>query len=217
MALKVYVNHTSDDVPRIGNESKYTEINLTNDYFIFSNGSDVVKNGEPRPSEIALTQAGVIIDTVDVPVPHYFLLDASEGEAGTLVEILNAGAKNKMYVFCFSFDAATASEPMLELWDDSGMDTINLYSLGEGDEDDSWWRGIVTTDATPPGAIWEGLNTGGSTLAGATDGHFLRLNKGNGVLTIAKDLYCNLKITTEANFTHAGVEKPIFAIKYTTN
>lgn len=208
MALKVYVNTSTNDLSRIASPSDFVEINLTNDYFVFSNGSDIVKDGEPIPSEISLTQAGVIIDDVDVTVPHYFLADMSDL---LLKEIHNAGNQNKRYVFCFSFDAATASEPMLELWDNSTMDSINLYSLGEGSEEDSWWKGVVTTDALP------GVNWVGNPLAGASDGHFLRLNNGNGALIVAKDLYCNLKIIVPANFTQAGVEKPIFAVKYTTN
>ena len=209
MALKVYVNTSTNDLTRIASPGDFVELNLASDYLIFSNGSDVVKDGEPIPSEIALNQAGVIIDTVDVIVPHYFLADIS---AVLLKEIHNMGNKDKMYVFCFSFDAATASEPMLELWDDDTMDSIDLYSLGEADEDDSWWRGIVTTDGTAPGADWVG-----SKLAGASDGHFLRLNRGNGALTVAKDLYCQLKVIVPANFTVASTEHPIFAVKYTSN
>jgi len=215
MALKVYANiQDVNDLPKSTNLSDFVELNLTSDYLIFSNGSDVVKNGEPIPSEIALIQAGAIIDTVPVIVPKYFLADISDT---ILKEIYNMGDKNKRYVFCFSFDAATASEPMLELWDDDTFLTTNLYSLGEGNPDNSWWWGVVTTDALP-GANWLGNSPSvGSKIAGASDGHFLRLNNGNGALTAPKDLYCQLKIIIPSSFTHAATQKPVFAVKFTTN
>ncbi|MFH0805978.1 MAG: hypothetical protein V1901_03835 [Patescibacteria group bacterium] len=214
MPLKVYINTDTQDLPRGSSGVEFVEMSLVNDSLIFSNGSNVVADGLVIPGEIALTQAAAIIDIVDVIVPKYFLADAS---AVILKEIHNAGNQNKIYVFCFSFDAATASEPILELWDNTAMNTVFLYSLGGDnvsveDPDDSWWRGIVTTDGTAPGFNWVG-----NKLAGATDGHFLRLNKGNGALIVAKDLYCQLKIVIPANFAYAAAEHPIFSIKFTTN
>jgi hypothetical protein len=205
--LTIYANTGLTDLALgIG---EFEEIDTDNDSLIFSAGSDSVKDQEPLPSQTQLNSAGILLTGIEQTVPHYFLADIS---AVLLKEIHNMGNKDKMYVFCFSFDAATASEPVLELWDDDTMDSIDLYSLGEGDSDDSWWKGIVTTDGTPPGADWVG-----SKLAGAADGHFLWLNRENGALTVAKDLYCQLKVIVPANFTVASTEHPIFAVKYTSN
>jgi hypothetical protein len=181
---------------------------LASDSIIFSNGSDVVADGQPIPSDSALNQAGIVISIVDLVVPHYFLADISED---LLKEIHLAGNQNKRYVFGFNFDGPTASEPVLELWDDATYSTVNLDSLGAGDPESSWWRGIVTTNGAP------GSNWVGSKLAGASETHFLLLNGGNGALTGAATLYCNLKVIVPANYTSAGADKPVFAIKYTTN
>lgn len=186
----------------------WIEMSLTSDSLIFSNGSDVVADGQPIPSESSLNSAGVIILATDVIVPKYFLTDIS---ANLLREIHNAGNQNKRYVYGFDFDGPTASEPSLELWDDDSFDSVTLDSLGAGDPESSWWRGIVTTGGAPEDD-WVG-----DKLAGASDLHFLWLNNGGGPLTIAKTLYCNLKIIVPANFTRAGADKPVIAIKYTTN
>ncbi len=205
MAATIFVNVSENDNPRSSAPEDYIEVNLTYDRFIFSAGSDVVKDGEVIPSSQQLTSAGSIILNTDVEVPHFFLADYS---ANLLREIHNAGNQNKRYVFCIAFDAPTASEPILELWDNDDLDTINYYSLGEGFANSSFFRGITTTSSLP-GAGWTGKR-----LAGSSDNHFLFLNDLGGVLTVAKDLYFNLRITVPANFPIASAEVPIFSIKY---
>lgn len=206
--LTVYVNTGTLDAERGSSAVEFTEMNLTNDYMVFSAGSDTVKDGEPLPTPQQLNSAAPLITTVDVEIAHYFLADASDNE---LKEISLGGNQNARYVFCFSFDGATASEPVLELWDDDDLDSIDTYSLGEGDANSSFFRGIVTTDSLP-GASWTGTR-----LAGSSDNHFLWLNNNNGELTTAKDLYCNLRATIPADFGQASAETPVIAIKYTTN
>jgi hypothetical protein len=208
MALKIYINHTANNNP-LTTLADYTEINLASDFFVFSNGSDVVADGEAIPSEASLNQAGVVIGTVDTVVPHYFLADFSDN---LLREIHNAGSQNLRYVFAVDFDAATATEPTLELWDDDGMDSILIDCLGAGDPTESWFEGICTTAAAPGSTSWVG-----SKLAGASSTHYLSLNAGLGALTVAKTLYFQLRITVPANFTSAGKGTPIFAIKYAEN
>jgi len=206
--LKLYVNVGTDDVARGETGADYVEINLTNDRLIFSAGSDIVKDGELIPSPHELGSAAPLIIGSDVEYAHLFLADASEG---ILREIHLAGHQNKRYVFCASFDAETFSEPALELWDDSGLDSVASYALGQGVANNSFFRGIVTTDGLP-GYPWVG-----SRLAGSSPGHFLWLNNGGGEgsLEAAKDLYFNLRITLPANFPYGFAEVPVMAIKYT--
>jgi hypothetical protein len=158
----------------------------------------------------ALNSAGILITTSLVEVPHFFLADAS---AVLLKEIHNAGNKNKQFVFCVAFAGATASEPILELWDDEDLDSIDNYCLGEGIADHSFYRGITTTGGAPGGG-WTGKR-----LAGSSDNHFLWLNNGNGLspLTGEKDLYFQIRITVLDNFAHAAIETPVICIKWTTN
>lgn len=207
--LTIAVNNDTQDQPYETSGVDWIDVDVDNDYLIFSSGSDTVKDGEAIPSESDLNQAGTLTSEISTTtVSKYFLADASDVK---IYEIFNAGNQNKRYVFAFSFDGATASEPVLELWDDEDMDTVNLYSLGEGTPTDSWWKGIVTTDGLP-GADWAG-----SALAGASTGHFLELNNGNGVLSGAKVLYCNLKIIIPANPTQSGLEQPAIVVKWTSN
>ena len=206
-ALKIYTNCDTQDQPIGTGGVDWVEINLIYDQLIFSQGSDIVKDGEPIPTAQQLTEAAPIITTSDVEVLKFFLADENENE---LKEIHNAGNQNKRYVFGFEFDGATASEPVLEVWDDSTVDSILDYCLGSGVAINSFIRGIETTSALPGSGTW-------NRLAGSADGHFLWLNAQAGALTVAKKLYCQLRITIPASFANAAVENPVFCVRYTTN
>jgi hypothetical protein len=208
MALKIHVNTDTVDSPRGTSGVDWTEMNLTNDRLIFSAGSVAVADGQPIPTPQDLNSAALLIGALAVECPHFFLSDAS---AGILDEIHNAGTGNKRYVFCAEFDAPTASEPILEIWDDTDLDSISNYCLGSGVANDSFFRGIVTTDGLP------GVGWTGSRLAGSAVNHFLWLNNENGALSGAKDLYWQMRITVPASFSNAASEAPVMAIKYTTN
>ena len=210
MALKIYANTQAvNDLPRSTNPADFVEMSLTNDKFIFSAGSDVVKDGEPIPTTQQLNSAGMRIISSDVECPHFFLADALP--TPLLKEIHNAGNQDKRYVFCVAFDAETASEPVLELWDDVDLDTIANYCLGAGVANDSFFRGITTT-AGLPSYPWTGKR-----LAGSGDNHFLWLNNESGALSGATDLYFNLRITIPASFGNAAAEAPVMVIKWTEN
>lgn len=207
-ALTVQINTDIQDQPYSTSGVEWTEMNTDNDYFVFSGGSDVVADGEAIPSSNDLNQAGVVVGVSEVVVDKYFLADIS---ANLLREIHNAGNQNKRYVFGFDFDGATASEPVLEVWDDNNMDSTDFYTLGNGTPSTSWVKGVVTTDALP------GVDWVGSALAGSSDNHFLWLNNLSGALSGAGTLYCNLKIVVPASASNSGSETPTFVIKYTTN
>jgi hypothetical protein len=205
MAFKVYINVGTEDLAFGETGAEYVEMNLTADRLIFSAGSDVVKDTFPIPTPQQLNSAGILIGTADVEVPHLFLADA--GEFGSLKEIHLAGNNENRFVFCVAFDAGTNSEPILELWDNLDLNSIDLYSLGSGVANKSFFRGKRTTDGLP--------GTPTDRLAGSSETHFLWLKNGKGLgLTGAEDLYFNLRITVPPTATAAG-EIPIIAIKYT--
>ncbi len=208
MALKIYANVGASDIAREDSGSDFLELNLTNDKLILSAGSVYVADGQPIPTTEQLNSAAMPILNSDNEVPHFFIADASENK---LREIFNAGNKNKRYVFCAAFDAATASEPILELWDDSTLQTIQDYCLGEGVANDSFFRGITTTSGLP-GAGWTGKR-----LAGSSDNHFLFLNDGSGALSAAQDCYFNLRCTIPSNFLSAASETPCIVVRFTQN
>jgi len=207
-SLVISVNHDTQDEVYGASGVEWEDINISNDSLIFTNGSTAVADGEPIPSESELNSAGVLLTGTEQVVPKYFLADISDDE---LKEIFNMGNQNKRYVMAFDFDGATASEPVLELWDDSDLDSIANVSLGEGVASSSWWRGITTTDALP-GADWVG-----NRLAGSSTGHFLWLNDESGALSGADTLYCNLKIVIPSTATVAGNEQPVLVCKFTSN
>lgn len=204
----IAVNHDTDDQPYGTSGVDWVPINLDNDKLIFTGGSDVVKDGEPIPSASELTQAGILLEGTEKIVSKYLLADISANE---LKEVFNMGNQNKRYVVAFVFDGPTASEPVLEAWDDDDMNSIDNVSLGAGVATSSWLRGVVTTDGLP-GADWPGQR-----IAGASDGHFLWLNNQNGALAGAQTLYCNLKLIIPATQIQGLAETPILVCKYTTN
>ena len=206
--LTIAVNTGLTDESYETSSAEWTIIDTANDYIIFTAGSDTVKDGEPLPSSSDLNQAGIILTGSQIIVDKYLLADADENE---LKQIHNMGNKNKRYVLAFDFDGETTSEPVLEAWDNSDMDTIDSVSLGNGLASGSWLKGIVTTLNTP-GADWSGVS-----IAGSADGYFLLLNNGNGALDSSATLYCNLKLIIPATQLSSGANNPIIVCKYTTN
>lgn len=203
MGLAIYVNTgTADTAYGIGT---YTPVDVLNDSLIISAGSLAVADGQPIPSNTQLNNAGILLTGIEQTVSKYFLADAS---AGILEQIHNMGAGNKQYVIAFVFDAATASEPVLEVWDDTDMDSVDSVPLGAGTPASSWFRGITTT-SNPPGVGWTG-----SRLAGSSDGNFLWLNDENGALSGATTLYAQLKVVIPASQVSGGTGTPILVCKY---
>ncbi len=204
MALTVHLNCSEDDLA-LGVGGDWVEFSQGNDYIIYSAGSDTVKDGESIPSETQLISAGSILSGVQQIVPKYFLADISENE---LREIPLMGDQNARYVMAFDFDGSTASEPVLELWDNRDCDSIDDVTLGEGTAANSWWRGVVTTNGLP-GDSWIG-----SHLAGSGFGYYLLLNGGAGALSVAKTLYCAIKIIIPASVSLGGNVMPPFVCKF---
>jgi len=207
MALTIHVNHSSSDLPLNTSGVDWIEVDTDNDGIIFSNGSDTIADGEASPGESALNGAGVVLDGTEQVFPHYFLNDAS---VALLKEIFLMGDGNHRYVVACEFDAVTVSEPMLQLWDDTAMNTVASTVLGGDTPNDSWIRGITTTDALP------GVGWTGSPLAGSADGNFLLLNNGDGALTGAETLYFQLKCVIPATQVDGGASVPIMVVKWTS-
>ena len=205
MALTIWVNTGTQDTEVGTSGASWTEFSVGNDYMIFSAGSPVVADGQPIPSESELISAGVILSGAETTVPKYFMADVG---SNILREIPLMGNQDSQYVLAFSFSAATASEPVLEIWDDSTFSTITGVTLGSGTASNSWWRGITTTTSS------SGTNWVGSRLAGSGAGNYLLLNDGSGVLSGADVLYCQIKIVIPASQTTGGNVVPPFVVKH---
>ncbi len=207
-SLVVAINVSNLDITYPSSGAVWVDLVPASDYLVFSAGSDVVRDGWPIPTQSQLNQAGIVLNGTQQIVDEYFLADAS---ANILKSIDLMGNTTGRYVMAFDFDDATASEPVLQLWDDSNLNTIAGTTLGAGTPSSSWWRGITTTSGAPA-ADWAG-----STLAGSSDGHYLLLNNGGGALSAAQTLYCNLKIVVPASATTGTNAQPKFVVKYSSN
>lgn len=209
--LLLYMNYTDIDVARDAvpsGEEYYIEHENT-DYLICTAGSDDVAAGQPLPTTEQLNRAATLLDDEDpVVVAHYLFADVSEN---LLREMLLAGRGDNQYVFCASFDGATSSEPVLEAWDNTDMDSYSDICLGSGVPNSSWYKAICTTNASP------GTNWTGTPLAGNGSANQILLNAGAGALSMAKDLYFNFHIYIPAGIATPVAETPILAIIYTTN
>jgi hypothetical protein len=205
--MEIYLNCDTVDSPVGTSGIDWVEMDNDVDYLIMlTNGSVSVADGQPIPTTTQLNNAGLVVTGVEQTCSKYFIADNS---VNLLKQIHNMGSGNKRYVLAFDFtEANTASEPILESWDDVSMLTADDVVLGEGTPSASWIAGIVTTDALP-GVGWSGVR-----LAGDTAGHFLNLNNGNGALTAPKTLYAQLKVVMPSTEVDGGNENPILVCKY---
>jgi len=219
-SLILSVNVGDSDVAYGESGAEYIDLDLINDFLIWTAGDDTVKDGMiDVPSQTQLTNASPIIPLLgesDLIVPLCLLMDYS-AETGEphLLEIQGM-AENAQYVFAFRFDGATATEPQLEVWDDDTMLTIEKYVLG-GSEDtphenpeDSMVKAVCTTIALPS----EGWL--GTAIAGDGSTRVVGLNGGLAITEVdGKDLYANIKIVIPANFSHPAIETFSLVIRYT--
>jgi len=203
--VKLYINNSSTDSPLGTPGVDWVEVDNINDTFIFSNGGLGVTDGDDTPTDEELNRAAVqLSESVAIEPEHYFLLDYSDDE---LKELFLAGNKNKRYVFCASFDGATATEPQLEAWDTSAHATAVKNVLGLGTALNSFVKGVCTT-VTLPGVGWAG-----ASLAGASN--VLLLNAGNGAILGGGALYANLKIVIPAAYATPAAETFVLTCRYT--
>lgn len=218
--LNIRVNYVDADVSYQSNPSDYITLDLTNDYLIWTAGSDDVKDlmtHEPTASELN-SASTIISETADVKVEKCLLMDYSHDVGGAYYTHLVKGmGENKRYVFAFSFDGPTASEPQLEAWDDSNHNSTDKHVLGEGTPADSFVKGYVTTSGLP-GASWVG-----TAIAGDGASRVLLLNDGGGALGVVpsgqttQELYVNLQIVIPTDYDTPAIEEFIMACRYTWN
>ena len=201
--MNFYVNVTETDQPYSTHPGNYIEVDEL-DSFIFSQGNDTVKDGNPIPSEEELNEAFTIIpDEGSSQIQKIFLADES---ANLLREIKLAGA-NSQYVFLCNFTENTQWEPTFELWDSVEYDSYDYQILGSGTPNNSAIEGVITTSVLP------GIDWVGKKLAGGLDINRLLLNEGAGKIITPTACYFNLKAYIKSTFNSA-YENPVFLIKY---
>lgn len=207
--MKFLVNYVDSAVAYGTTPADYIEVDLTNDYLIWTAGDATVKDLMTAiPTAGQLNAAASIIDDANpVTVALCLLYDYSHNVGGAYYTHKVLGmSENKAYVFCFSFDGATATIPRLEAWDTSAHLTANNHVLGAGTVLNSFVKAVKTTGGSLPGAGWSG-----TALAGAAN--YIELD--TAVLSGAKDLYANIKIVIPAAYTTPAAETFVLTIRYT--
>ncbi len=211
--MDLMLNRSENDIAYADQETGedyYTTFESGIDKFYFSEGAvGSVADGEDIPEESELNRAATLLSATETKeVNKYFLGDVS---ANLLREIFLAGSGDYRYVFCCSFDGATASEPQLEAWDNSSLDSFISQALGLGVPANSWYKAICTTGGLP-GDDWAG-----TALAGSGASNVVLLNDEAGALSGAGDLYFNFHILIPAGITVASIQTPVLCVAYTTN
>ncbi len=217
--LTTRINYVDADLEYDDTGAGYIDLDLDNDYIIWTAGSDDVKDlmtHEPTPTE--LNEASTIIDDDDpVTVALCLLMDYSHDVGGAYYthEVKGMG-DNKRYVFNFSFDGDTANEPQLETWDDDTHSSYAKHVLGNGTPANSMVKAICTTLGLP-GTGWAGI-----AIAGGDSTRVVKLNGGTGAIELEtgeteRNLYANMKIVIPDGYTPPAIETFVSSIRYTWN
>ena len=207
-AMIFSINYVDSIVAYATTPADYIDVDLVNDYLIWTAGDLVVKDlmtHEPTSDELNAA-ASSISDVADVTVALCLLMDYSHNVGGAYYthKVLGMG-ENKRYSFAFRFDGITATIPRLEAWDTSAHSTANKHVLGAGTPANSFAKAVKTTDALP-GANWVG-----TAIAGALN--YVELD--SAALTGAKDLYANIKIVIPTSYATPAAETFVWTIRYT--
>jgi len=208
--LTFHVNTSAIDSPLGTSGVDFTQFSEGNDKLIFTQGNASVADGQPSPTQSQLISAGIQLTGSQIVVSDYLLDDVS---AALLKSIDLMGNIDAQYVAACDFDAATASEPVLEAWDDSTYLTAVSTMLGSGTPSNSFVRGITTTN-NPSGSNW--IVTG-KRLAGSGASNFLFLNDENGALPSAATLYFQLAVVVPASQTTGFSSNFKLVIKWLEN
>lgn len=214
-SITLKINDLDADLAVGDSGASFVDVDLTHDYIIWTAGSDDVKDGEDEPTQDELNQASTLIsDSVETQVAHSLLFDYSALE---LKEIIGMG-ENKRYVFAFSFDGDTATEPQLEAWNDSNHNSTSKNVLGASTPADSMVKAVCTTGALP-GADW--AKSGGThiELAGSGASNIVKLNDGNGAITllsgeVSRELYANIAIVIPVGYATPAIETFVSTVRF---
>lgn len=160
-------------------------------------------------------------DTIIIPAAGSLEVDKTFIDNGaTMEQVPLAGTEDggqsggdNQYVFCIYFDGETASAPYLEMWDDSGHDSIASSCLGAGTPDNSTVKGIVTTSGAPGSADWVG-HADQVNMAGSGSANRLDLNDGVAIGSAGGNCYFNLCVRIPSTFSPAS-ETPVTSCRFT--
>jgi len=208
-AMIFRINQVDAAVAYATTPADYLEVLLVNDSLIWTTGDATVKNHmTDNPTAGELNAAATLIDDALAVTVPLCLYNDYDGVSGFFTHTVIGMGIDGRYVFCFSFDGATATIPRLEAWDTSAHLTSVLNVLGLGTAANSFVKAIKTTDETP-GAGWVAAGQG-TAIAGAAN----YLNLDSAVLSGAKALYANIAIRIPITANPAA-EAFVLTVRYT--
>jgi hypothetical protein len=208
-SLLIRANLVNADHSYVAVPDDYITLDLLHDYFIWSEDLEDLMTHEPTSDELN-AHAVIIDDDTNKTVPENLVMDYSYDWGGSYYTHLVIGmGLNKRYVYCFSFDGATAIEPQLEAWDDDTHTTTTKHVLGNGTPANSMVKAVCTTGVLP-GAGWVG-----TAIAGSNSARVVKLNDGNGALSGAGHLYANMKIVIPMAYATPAIESFTLCVRYT--
>ena len=187
-----------------GSSSNWVVIDLANDKLMFLDSQQT--DGDSRTGT---KYPAIIPDSSSIEVPKTFIDDYSASIfdqvplAGTSAGGQSGG--NTRYVFAIYFDGATAGIPYLEAWDGNTHLTCADDFLGDGTPANSTIKAVATTAAVPGSATWSG-----TPLAGTTS----RVSLDTAALTVAKNLYFNIKQVIASTFTPQSNSSIVLTLRY---
>ena len=124
-ALIFRINQVDAAVAYATTPADYLTVDLTDDKLIWTTGDATVKNHmTDNPTAGELNAAATLIDDALAVTVPLCLYNDYDGVSGFFTHTVIGMGIDGRYVFCFSFDGATATIPRLEAWDTSAHSTI---------------------------------------------------------------------------------------------
>lgn len=212
--MNLLVNYVNAEHNYAGYPADYIEVDLANDYLIWS--EDLEDNMTHEPTSEELNEHAVIIDDdADKLVPECLLMDYSHDVGGAIyTHLIDGMGENQKFVFAFSFDGATANEPRLEAWDDDTHTTTDKHVLGTDESGAVSMVKAICTTRNLPSESWVG------TFLKGSDSYVL-LNDGEGALDelesaeTSQELYANIKIVIPQAYATPAVETFVLTVRFT--
>jgi hypothetical protein len=216
--MNFLINKNNGNVDFATAPTDYILLDLTalHDYLIWTKGDLVVTDlmsHIPTPEELSAAAPIISEDVdVDVLVPLCLLADYAAPAPYCTRKVQGMG-ENKKFVFCFSFNGPTATEPQLEAWDDDSYLTSDNHVLGYGTPNDSFVKAICTTHNFPGSDEWVGTALAGENILLLNDvaGALPELESGMD----SQELYANIKIIIPGGYDTPKAETFIFVVRYT--
>ncbi len=167
-----------------------------------------VMDGDPTGSRDNI----IVPDTGNVEIPKTFIDNGTTVDQVPLAGTSRGGQQGgaNRYVFCLHIDGPTQSQPFLEFWDNENHNSVSSKVLGNGTPNNSFIKGIATTNGAPSAADWVASGEH-RNLAG--DGTTNRLELDSGNLTGPKELYFNLGVRVPAG-AGAFNENPFCTLRF---